>query len=160
MQAYTDTLHATQRESNLTTAMLQDIPTFYGQDTSKLEHWFMDIETAADILAKCPTCLAKAKSHSLAHTYPWGHLNRKVLGGNQGNLRLKICNANIHTYTSRFMEIQKKDNVTQAAYIHHFKTAAKQCTFDNDTVAIHILLKGFRDTPIIASKYMRRTPKP
>ena len=30
MQAYTDTLHTTQRESNLTTTMLQDIPTFGG----------------------------------------------------------------------------------------------------------------------------------
>ena len=37
MQAYTDTLHATQRESNLTKVMLQDIPTFDGQDSSKLE---------------------------------------------------------------------------------------------------------------------------
>ena len=33
MQAYTDTLHTTQRESNLTTTMLQDIPTFDGQDS-------------------------------------------------------------------------------------------------------------------------------
>ena len=32
MQAYT--LHTTQRESNLTTTMLQDIPTFDGQDSS------------------------------------------------------------------------------------------------------------------------------
>ena len=44
-----DTLHAYQRESNLTTTMLQDIPTFDGQDSSKLDDWFMDIETAADI---------------------------------------------------------------------------------------------------------------
>ena len=39
-----DTLHKTQRESNLTTTMLQDIPTFDGQDSSKLEDWFMDID--------------------------------------------------------------------------------------------------------------------
>ena len=36
-QVYTDTLHATQRESNLTTTMLQDISTFDGQESSKLE---------------------------------------------------------------------------------------------------------------------------
>ena len=40
-------------------------------------------------------------------------------------LRLKLCNANIHTYTTRFMEIQQKDSETLAAYIHPFKTAAK-----------------------------------
>ena len=68
MQAYTDTMHATQRESNLTTIMIQDIPTFDGQDSLKLEDWFMDIETTADILAGSCTCLAKAKSHSLTHT--------------------------------------------------------------------------------------------
>ena len=32
-----DTLCATQRESNLTITMLQDIPTDDGQDSSKLE---------------------------------------------------------------------------------------------------------------------------
>ena len=36
MQACTDTLHATQWESNLTTTTLQDISTFDGQDYLKL----------------------------------------------------------------------------------------------------------------------------
>ena len=76
MQAYTDTLHATQRESNLTTNMLQDIPAFDGQDSSKLEYWFMDIETAPYILTESCTCLAKAKSCSLTHRL----MHRKVLG--------------------------------------------------------------------------------
>ena len=49
MQTYTDTLHATLREVNLTTSLLQDIPTFDGQDFSKLEDWLMDVETTADI---------------------------------------------------------------------------------------------------------------
>ena len=50
MQAYMDTLCATQRESNLTTTMFQDILTFDWQDSSKFEDRFMDIETTADIL--------------------------------------------------------------------------------------------------------------
>ena len=37
MQAYMDILCATQRESNLTMTMLQNIPTFNGQDSLKLE---------------------------------------------------------------------------------------------------------------------------
>ena len=68
MQVYMETLHATQGESNLTTTMLQDIPTYDGQDTSKLEDWFMDIETTTDNLTESYTCLAKAKSHGLTHT--------------------------------------------------------------------------------------------
>ena len=50
------------------------------------------------------------------------------------------------------MEKQQKDIETLAAYIHCFKTAAKQCAFDNDTVAICIFVRGPRDAPIIASK--------
>ena len=68
MQVYTNTLHATLRESNLTTTMLQDIPTFDGQDSSKLEDWFMDIETTTDILTESKTHLAEAKSHGLTGT--------------------------------------------------------------------------------------------
>ena len=45
MQAYMDTLCTTQREANLTTTRLYDIPMLNGQDSSKLEDWFMDIET-------------------------------------------------------------------------------------------------------------------
>ena len=37
LQSCTDTLCATQGEANLTTPLLQDIPTFDGQDSSKLE---------------------------------------------------------------------------------------------------------------------------
>ena len=102
--------------------MLQDIPAFDGQDSSNLENWFMDIETIADILTESCTHLAEAKSHGLTHTLicearQIGKCWDKI----KGILRLNCCNANIHTYTPRFMEIQQKDNETLAAYIHHFK---------------------------------------
>ena len=98
MQVYTDTLHATQRESNLTTTMLLDILTFDGQGCSKLEDWFMEIETAANILTQTCTCLAEAKSHSITCTL----INEATQIGKcwdeiKGILRLKLCNANIHT---------------------------------------------------------------
>ena len=32
-------------------------------------------------------------------------------------LRLKLCNANIHTYTSHFMGIQQQEKESFAAYI-------------------------------------------
>ena len=67
MQAYMDTLCTTQRESNLTTTMLHDIPTFHWQDSLKLEDWFMDLETTADILTESHSCLAKGKPHGLTH---------------------------------------------------------------------------------------------
>ena len=126
------TLHATQRESNLATTKLQDIPTFDGQDSAKLEDWFMGTETIAHILTE---------SHT--HTPGWGqimwpNLNTHLQGPQtakcwneiKGILRLKLCNANIHTYTSQFMEIQQKGNETLVAYIHHFKTATKWSAVD------------------------------
>ena len=68
MQTYRDTLHATLREANLTMTLLQDIPIFDGRESSKLEHCFMDIETAADILKESHTHLARAKSYGLTFT--------------------------------------------------------------------------------------------
>ena len=76
------------------------------------------------------------------HTHLLGHPKRKVPDEIKGILRLKLYNANIHTYTSHFMEIQQKENKMLAAYIHYFKTATEKCTFDNDTVAIWIFVKG------------------
>ena len=160
MHVYTDTLHAAQRESNLTTTILQDIPTFDRQDSSKVIDWFMDIETAADILTESHAHLTEAKSCGLTHTIiceatQTGKCWDKI----KGILRLKICNANIYTYTSRFMEIQQKDNETMAAYIHHFKMIAKLCPFDNDTAAINIFLKDLWDAPTIASKIYEKDPQ-
>ena len=39
---------------------------------------------------------------------------------------------------------QQKD-LTLAAYVHHFKTAAKWWAFDNDTAVIGIFVKGLWD---------------
>ena len=145
MQAYTDTLHTTQKEANLTTSLLQDISGFDGQDSTKLEDWLMDMETATDILTESHTHLAEAKSNGLTHTLICKTLQAgKCWDELKGILQLKLCNANIHTYTSCFMEIQQKDNGTLIAHVHHFKTAAKLCVFDSDTAAIYILLKDFR----------------
>ena len=44
---YTDTLHTTHKQTNLTNSFLQDITVFNEYDSTKLEDWLMDI--AADI---------------------------------------------------------------------------------------------------------------
>ena len=56
-------------------------------------------------------------------------------------LRLKLCNANIHTYTSCFMDIQQEEKESLAAYANQFKTEAKWCNFMNDAATIRISLK-------------------
>ena len=160
IQVYIDTLCVTQRESNLTMTMLQDIYTFDGEDSSKLKEWFMDIETAADILTERCTHLAEAKSCGLTcMLIHEATQTDKCLDEIKGILRLKLCNANDHTYTSCFLEIQQKDNETLAAYIHHFKTAVKQCTFDSDTVAMYIFVKGLWDAHTTAAKIYKKDPQ-
>ena len=77
--------HATQRETNFIMTMLQDIPTFDGQDPSKLENWFMDIETTADILTESHMFGWGQIMLPHLHAYPRSHPNRKVLGWNQGH---------------------------------------------------------------------------
>ena len=69
MQVYTDTLCTRLGESNLTMTMLQDIPTFDGQDSSKLEDWFMDIETATDILTNSHTHAWLRPNHIASPTH-------------------------------------------------------------------------------------------
>ena len=107
IQAYTETLYATQREANLTTYLHQDIHTFNGQDSSKLQDWLMDLETATDIYTDSHTPLAEAKSCGLTCDFTHKALQAgKWWDELKGILQLKLCNANIHTYTLCFMEIQ------------------------------------------------------
>ena len=66
-------------------------------------------------------------------------------------LWLKLYNANIHTYTSCFMEIQQWEKETLAAYIHQFKTEAKICNFTNDATTIRIFNKGLKNALNLAT---------
>ena len=46
---YTDTLCTTQKQTNLTNSLLHDITVFNEHDSTKLEEWLTDLETAADL---------------------------------------------------------------------------------------------------------------
>ena len=49
---YMDTLCTTQKQTNLTNSLLHDIAIFNEHDSTKLEEWIMDIETAADLTSE------------------------------------------------------------------------------------------------------------
>ena len=68
IQHYTNTLCSAQKQTNLTTSLLQDIPIFNEHDTTHLEDWLVDIETAADLTVESRTKFAQAKSKSLTWT--------------------------------------------------------------------------------------------
>ena len=154
MQAYIDTLHATRRESNLTTAMLQNICTFDWQDSSKLEDWFMDMETATDILTESCTLLAKSPAHSSVRPPKQGSARMKSKASWDWNSAMQIS-----TLIPQDLWRPTKKTMTLAVYAHCFKTAAKHCAFDDDTVAICIFVKGLRDTPTMAYKIFEKDPQ-
>ena len=62
LDRYTETLCTAQKKTSLESSLLQDIPILNGQDSSQLEDWLMDIETASELTGKSRTKLAQAKS--------------------------------------------------------------------------------------------------
>ena len=122
---YTDTLCTTQKQTNPTNSLLQDIAVFIKYDSPKLEDSLMDIETAADLKNESQAKLAKAKSGGLIHTLVTEAIKSdKSWDEVRDLLWLKLCNVIIHTYTPHFLEIQKQQNESFAAYIIRFKTEA------------------------------------
>ena len=106
---YTGILCTTQKQINLTNSLLQDIAVFNEYDSTKLEDWLMDIETAADLTNEICAKLAKAKSRGLTHTLVMEAINSdKSWDEKKDLLWLRLCNANIHTYTLHFMDIQQQ----------------------------------------------------
>ena len=86
--------------------------------------------------------LAKSKSRGLTHMLVMEAINsEKTWDEIEDLLRLILCNANIHTYTSCFMNIQQWEKESLAAYVHWFKTEANCCNFTNDTATIRIFVK-------------------
>ena len=55
-------------KTNFTNSLLQDISIFTGDNTTLLEDWLVDIETAADLTSESRTKLAQVKSKGLTHT--------------------------------------------------------------------------------------------
>ena len=68
LDKYTKTLCTTQKKTSLENSLLQDIPTLNGQDSSQLEDWLTDIETASELTGESRTKIAQAKSKGLVRT--------------------------------------------------------------------------------------------
>ena len=140
--------------------LIQDIPIFNGNDSTQLEDWLLDIETAANLTYESRTKLSQAKSKGLTHT-----LIREGLTSGKGwedikdLLHLKFCNSDIHTSVSHFMEIQQKEKETLAAYIHCFKREDKRCNFTNSAERIRIFVKGLKNVHTLATHVYETGPQ-
>ena len=157
---YTETLCTAQKKTLLESSLLQDIPILNGQDSSQLEDWLMDIETASELTGESRTKLAQAKSRGLVRTLISKALTaQKSWEEFKDSLHLKISNADIHTSISRFMDNQQTDKESLATYVHQFKWEASRCKFNNDTATIRIFLKGLKNAHTIATKVYEKGPQ-
>ena len=87
------------------------MPTFSGSDSTQLEDWLVDIETAADLTDESRTKLAQAKSKGLTHILITEALTLgKCWEEIKDYLCLKTCNSDIHNSVGHFIDIQQKDN--------------------------------------------------
>ena len=155
-----DTLCTTQKQTNLIDSLLQDIAVFNEYNLTKLEEWLTDIETSADLTNESGAKLAKAKSRGLTYTLVMEAINSENSWEEiKGLLRLKLCNDNIHTYTSHFMDIQQWEKESLAAYFHQFKTEAKGCNFQNDAATIRIFVKGLKNAHSLATCIYEKGPQ-
>ena len=145
---------------NFATSLLQDIPIFTGNDTTLLEDWLTDIETVADLKWESRTKLSQVKSKGLTHTLiTEAFTSRKSWDKIKDLLQLKICNSNIHTSISCFMEIQQKEMESLAAYIHHFKRKARKSNFMNNAATIGIFVKGLKNAHNLAAHIYEKAPQ-
>ena len=59
LQQYTETLCTAQKKITFANTLLQDITIFNGSNSSQLEDWLIDVETAANLTSKSRTKLAR-----------------------------------------------------------------------------------------------------
>ena len=160
LNKYTDTLCNVHKKTSLENLLLQDIPILNGNDSSQLEDWLADIETASELTGESRTKLAQAKSRGLVRTLISEALTlNKIWEDIKDSLHLKICNSDIHTSISHFMDIQQKEKESLAANIHHFKREASRCKFDNDTTSIRIYIKGLKIAHTLATRVYEKGPQ-
>ena len=139
LDRYTETLCTAQKKTSLESSLLQDIPILNGQDSSQLEDWLTDIETASELTGKGRTKLAQVKSRGLVRTLITEALiAQKSWEEIKDSLHLKISNADIHTSISQFMDIQQTDKESLATYVHRFhyhkdfSQGIKKCTSNSN----------------------------
>ena len=101
LNRYAETLCTAQKKMSFESSLLQDIPILNGQDSSQLQDWLTDIETASELTNKSRRKLAQAKLRGLVRTLVSKALiAQKIWDKIKDSLHLKISNADIHTSIS------------------------------------------------------------
>ena len=93
------------------------------------------------------------------HAHPWCHPNTKVQGWNQRHPWTEALQCKYpHLYFTLYGDTAKGQ--WNSGCLHSSpQIEAKQCAFDNDTVAIYIFVKGLRDAPTMVAKIYEKDPQ-
>ena len=122
LNKYKDTLCNALKKASLENSLLQDIPILNGNDSSQMEDWLTDIETASELMGESRTKSVQSKSRGLVRTLISEALTlHKTWEDIKDSPHLKICNSDIHTSIRHFMDIQQKEKQSLAPYIHCLK---------------------------------------
>ena len=120
----------------------------------------IDIETTANLTDKSRNKLAQATSKGLTHTLITEALTSgKCWEEIKDLLCLKICNSDIHTSVSHFMDIQQKGQGISSSLIHRFYREAKRCNLTNNAATIRIFVKGLKNAHTLAACVYEKGPK-
>ena len=132
------------KENIFVNSLLQVITILNGNDSSQLEDWLIDKRKSKGLIR---TLISEA----LTSHKSWDEI--------KDCLHLKLCNSDIHTSVSHFMEIQQKEKEFLAPYIHQFKREASRCKFDNDAAIIRIFIKGLKNAHTLATRVYEKGPQ-
>ena len=122
LDKYTDNLCNAQKKTSSESSLLQDIPTLNGNDSSQLDDWLTYIETVSELRSESRTKLAQAKSRGLVRMLILEALtSQKTWEEIKDSVCLKICNSDVNTSISCFMDIQQKEKESLAGDVHQFK---------------------------------------
>ena len=115
LNKYTNTLCNAQKKTFLENSLLQYIPILNGNDSSQLEDWLTDIETASELTGESRTKLGQAKSRGLVATLISEALTlNNTWEDIKDSLCLRICNLDIYMSISHLKEIQQKEKESLA----------------------------------------------
>ena len=156
LHQYTDTLCSTQKQSKLTNSLMKDIPVLMNMTPPSWKIGSLTLKQQQTLPVRAQQGLSR-QNHEVWHT-----LVTEAISSNKSwdeikdLLRLKLCNADIHTYTSWFMEIQQWEKESLTAYVHQFKTEAKRCNFTKVAATIRIFIKGLKNTHSLATHIYKK----
>ena len=153
-------MHCTKEKHLWRVPYYKIYPYLNEQDSSQLDDWLTDIETASELTNESRTKLAQVKTRGLVRTLiTEASMTQKSWEEIKDSLHLKISNADIHTSIIRFMDIQQTDKESLATYVHRFKGKLADVNLNIDATTIRIFLKGLKMHITIATKFMKKALK-